>query len=252
MTALSAIRHDAIFDPQKHKDLQVTIIGAGATGSRLWLSLVELGVTNIDVYDFDVVESHNLANQIYFTKHIGMPKVDALRDYYALKTGVNPPHSMGFYNHKVTKDSFIGQVDVLFLMTDTIESRLEIIDSLIFPSTDEIYYTTVIETRMASTHGNVAVFNRSSLKSWKASLPSADAPEETTACGSSISVGVTASAIASHAVWEFLNTIDRDPTGALWHPSAIHNLYFKPLLVASSQLDQDIINSPQIGESAHG
>jgi molybdopterin/thiamine biosynthesis adenylyltransferase len=249
MTALSTIRHDAIFDPQKHKDLCVTIIGAGATGSRLWLSLVELGVTNIDVYDFDVVESHNLANQIYFTSHIGQPKVDALRDYYKLKTGANPPDSMGFYNHKVTKDSFIGQMHVLFLMTDTIESRLEIIDAFIFPT--PAHYTTVIETRMASTHGNVAVFDNFTAESWKATLPSADAPEETTACGSSISVGVTASAIASHAVWQFLNAIERTASGAMRKPRCvIHNLYFKPLLVASSQIAPTTIDATE-GETAH-
>jgi molybdopterin/thiamine biosynthesis adenylyltransferase len=208
MTHLSTIRHDAIFDPIANKDIRITIIGAGATGSRLWLTLVELGVTNLAVYDFDHVESHNLANQIYHHKHLGMPKVDALASYYVDKTGQTAPASMAFYNDKVTADSFLQEADYVFLMTDTIESRIEIANVLY--QEHGVQPKAVIETRMASTHGNVVVFDKASQALWEHNLPDPAAPEEVTACGSSISVGVTASGIASHAVWAFLNRLEDD------------------------------------------
>ena len=237
MTPLSTIRHDAIFDPIKHKDLRVTLIGAGATGSRLWLALIELGITNLVVYDFDTVESHNLANQIYFDSHIGQPKVEALRDYYCMKTGANPSDTMKFYNHKVTHETYLAPTDYLFLMTDTIESRKNIVTELLYPlHSTGCNPKCVIETRMASTHGNVATFGKGSVCRWFEGLPDEDAPEETTACGASISVGVTASGIASHAVWAFLNLLESPSQSDAY---AMHNLFFNPLLVASNNPVKD-------------
>ena len=44
-------RHDSIFNARRA--LPVTIVGAGATGSRVFASLVELGCSQIQVIDFD-------------------------------------------------------------------------------------------------------------------------------------------------------------------------------------------------------
>ena len=54
MTNLDIRRHMELFNPEKFT-LPVHIIGAGATGSWLALSLAKLGITNITVWDFDVV-----------------------------------------------------------------------------------------------------------------------------------------------------------------------------------------------------
>ena len=58
----------------------VTIIGAGATGSFTALSLAKMGVHDITVYDFDIVEEHNLPNQFYRTSDLGKAKVFALQE----------------------------------------------------------------------------------------------------------------------------------------------------------------------------
>ena len=75
---ISTIRHENIIDPREHLHIPLHVVGLGATGSRLAMSLIELGFTNIKFYDFDIVESHNLANQIYGFKDIGVPKTTAL------------------------------------------------------------------------------------------------------------------------------------------------------------------------------
>lgn len=224
MSDLSTIRHASVFDPTKN-NVPVTIIGAGATGSRIWLALVELGLTNITVYDFDHVEAHNLANQIYLQEHIGMPKVEALADYYLKKTGRNPPDTMRFINQKVEPDQEAELAGILFLLTDTMKSRREILKHQIIGNSNIF---NVIETRMASSYGNVFQFNpfdQDEVTAWENSLIDDD-DAEVSLCGSSISVGTTASVIANIAVWQFMlfltqqDVIDKQV-----------NIFLKPLCV---------------------
>lgn len=219
MAALSVIRHQSVFDPSRYSDLPLHIVGAGATGSRVFMALLELGLTNITVWDYDIVEAHNLANQAYLHHHIGLPKVDALKDLVALKTG-NAPFKGQFRNERVTDQQLEG---VVFLLTDTMASRREIMENQSF---DTVLW--VFETRMAATHGNVVRFNPHSRKerqAWFDSLIS-DEGGEISPCGTSISVGPTASLIANMVVWEFINTMLDDGCAT---PRT--ECFFKPLMI---------------------
>ena len=200
MADLSLIRHQSIFDTSEYNP-PIHIIGAGATGSRIWLALVELGLTNISIYDFDDVEAHNLANQIYLNEDIGSAKIDACYQYYYRKTGHRPPKSMQFINAKVGEDS--GPLEgIVFLLTDTMASRKEIFEACIRGKS-----FLMIETRMASSYGDIKTvnpFNDVECLQWDHSLVSDD-DAEVSACGSSISVGPTASVIANMAVWQMIH-----------------------------------------------
>lgn len=77
------------FQPEfitRHRDLvkpealqrKITVVGAGAIGSFVVLSLAKMGFNNIEVYDFDTVEAENIGAQFYDTESIGKKKVDAL------------------------------------------------------------------------------------------------------------------------------------------------------------------------------
>ena len=59
---------------------RIHIIGCGAIGSLVGDTLARMGLTKITLYDFDTVESHNIANQIFTENDLGKPKVLALRD----------------------------------------------------------------------------------------------------------------------------------------------------------------------------
>lgn len=61
-------------------DLTITlnIIGVGATGSTVAMMAARMGFTDFALWDPDVVEEHNLPNQMYSIEHVGMNKVDAL------------------------------------------------------------------------------------------------------------------------------------------------------------------------------
>tara|TARA_B110000116_G_scaffold271008_1_gene290555 strand:+ start:10233 stop:10913 length:681 start_codon:yes stop_codon:yes gene_type:complete len=199
---ISTIRHDSIFDKNTF-NTPVHIIGAGATGSRVFAALVELGLTNITVHDFDDIEPHNLANQAYQHDDIGMPKVMGCARLYQDKTGENVPTGMELLNERVTGDTKLS--GVVFLLTDTMSSRKEIFEGALLNNIDVEF---LIETRMASSYGNVYAIdpcNEAQSAKWLETLSEDDDPSETSACGASISVGPTASIIANMAVWQFIN-----------------------------------------------
>ena len=52
------------FQPEKLTD-RVHIIGCGSVGSTVAENLARSGVTKFTLWDFDVVEPHNLANQMF-------------------------------------------------------------------------------------------------------------------------------------------------------------------------------------------
>jgi molybdopterin/thiamine biosynthesis adenylyltransferase len=57
----------------------VTIIGAGAVGSPTVIALAKMGVKRIKLLDFDVIEEHNVANQMCLEKqHLGKTKATAI------------------------------------------------------------------------------------------------------------------------------------------------------------------------------
>ena len=61
----------------------VTIIGVGGIGSPAALALAKMGCSHLTLYDPDIVEPHNLPNQLYRLKDVGRPKVDALAEVLA-------------------------------------------------------------------------------------------------------------------------------------------------------------------------
>ncbi|RLI76519.1 hypothetical protein DRP04_12595 [Archaeoglobales archaeon] len=70
------------FDRKKMKDISVTVIGAGNTGSQLLLAIYGLGLKRIFIVDKDVVELSNIQRQfIYSERDLGRPKAEAARDF---------------------------------------------------------------------------------------------------------------------------------------------------------------------------
>jgi len=251
MEAINIMRHESVFDPSAYP-YPVHVIGAGATGSRVFASLVELGVPQINVYDSDSIEDHNLANQIYMADDVGHAKVEGCLKHYKNKLGVSTvPPGIKFHNRRVT-ESFIqnGYLagGIVFIMTDTMASRRSIfnairkrcLDSTGNPNnrTGGVAMTTsnllVIETRMGSTHGSVFTvnpFNAVSSNQWLSTLVDDEDLDsiELSPCGTTLSVGTTASLIANYAVWQMMQFFV-DPVGL--QPRI--DLFFKPTLTITS------------------
>ena len=58
------------FQPEK-VEARINIVGCGSVGATLAENLVRLGITNLALWDMDVVNPHNLANQIFRQQDIG-------------------------------------------------------------------------------------------------------------------------------------------------------------------------------------
>lgn len=65
------------FQPEKCTE-RIHIVGCGSVGATIAELLARAGLTKLTLWDFDIVEPKNLANQIFVQQDIGNPKVDAL------------------------------------------------------------------------------------------------------------------------------------------------------------------------------
>ena len=111
------------FQPDQVNE-RIHIIGCGAIGSLLGDTLARMGLTKITLYDFDTVESHNIANQVFTENDLNKPKVQALRERML---AINPDMSddliiqpNGYANQRLS-----GYV---FLCVDSIDLRRTIVE----------------------------------------------------------------------------------------------------------------------------
>lgn len=64
--------------PLEKLDTPITVIGAGAIGSLVVMTLAKMGFENLSVWDFDIVSVENMSCQWYGFDDIKKPKVEAL------------------------------------------------------------------------------------------------------------------------------------------------------------------------------
>lgn len=69
-----------VLPPNELRKIKLTVVGAGGIGSPTVISLAKMGFPEIKVYDDDVVDNHNLPNQLYRKNDVGKPKVVALAE----------------------------------------------------------------------------------------------------------------------------------------------------------------------------
>jgi molybdopterin/thiamine biosynthesis adenylyltransferase len=201
---LDVSRHKELFNPATFTT-PVTIIGAGATGSWLALILAKLGITNITVWDFDRVEAHNIANQIFFAEgngsehisDIGCYKVNALKNIVANATGTQ----INIVPNKYINEHLSG---IVFLMVDSMAERKRIWQSCIKlkPAVKLL-----IEPRMGLDVGrvyNVVPTDLTHIREYENTYYGDDTAE-VSACGNSMTVITTAMTIAAFCGRQLIN-----------------------------------------------
>lgn len=70
-------RQKDIVPPERIAVCRTTVIGVGAIGRQVALQLAAMGVPWLQLIDFDVVETSNLASQSYLEEDLGKLKVEA-------------------------------------------------------------------------------------------------------------------------------------------------------------------------------
>lgn len=108
--------------PEKVLNANVTIIGAGATGSWIALLLVKLGMSNINIYDFDDVAVENMNAQFYKNSDIGQTKTNSIKNNIKDFTGVE----ISVFDQKF--EVFNDKPKIVISAVDNMASRKEIWD----------------------------------------------------------------------------------------------------------------------------
>lgn len=214
-----------LYDADNRHD-SVYIIGAGATGSWLSLILAKLGISIIKVIDYDVIEEHNLPNQFFKNRQVGMFKVYALRknieEYFSLENGGvlaytsavgTPPNTdINTFSYEdlkayIQRDTAAGSTVTVFCLVDSMKARKEILEGLLNVGCNNIRF---IETRMGLTGYriyDIDLSNNKEIEKYKETLYS-DEDAEVSACGTSQSIVSTAMQCASHAVGLWLGNMN--------------------------------------------
>ena len=111
------------FQPEKDKS-RIHIIGCGSVGSTIAENLARCGITKMTLWDFDLVEPHNIVNQMFTNQHVGKNKAVALRD---MLYDINPEIDSDL---KIETDGWHGKLlsGYIFLAADNIDLRREIVE----------------------------------------------------------------------------------------------------------------------------
>lgn len=194
-THLDVRRHMELFDPYAFTK-KVVVIGAGATGSWLVLMLAKLGIQDITVYDFDVIEEHNIPNQLYGIEDIGKLKVEALAHFVEQQTGT----VINAIADRFESQRLSGYV---FCMVDTMAGRDKIWKySAKLKSAIALYTEPRMGLDTARVY-NVDPMNLTHHKRYEDCFYSDD-EAEVSACGTSMSVITTALTTASWCVRQLI------------------------------------------------
>lgn len=190
------------FDPDKF-DANIHIIGCGAVGSTVAENLARLGIKELILWDFDDVEEHNIANQMFFVNQINKSKMDAVEEICKM---VNPEISIkkkGIYTDEILSG-------YLFICPDSIKVRRAILET----NLGNPNILGVFEGRMRLTDAQHFASDWSTLDKKRALLntmnftddeAAADTP--VSACGTTLSVNFTVRCLVSLMVANFVKFI---------------------------------------------
>lgn len=107
---------------EKLKSGKVIILGLGGLGSNIAVSLARVGVGELTLVDYDVVEPSNLNRQQYFIEDIGMKKSNALK---SILERINPFIKVNAIDLYITKEnaSFLKKYDVIIEAFDDAKNK---------------------------------------------------------------------------------------------------------------------------------
>lgn len=191
------------FQPEKI-NCRIHIVGCGSVGATVAENLARCGITKFTLWDFDVVEPKNLANQIFRVKDIGKLKVEALKD---ILMDINPDIEADV---KLRPKGWNGEQlnGFVFLAVDNIELRRKIVEMHF----DNPYVRAMFDFRTRLEDAQHYAADWSDLDMKKAFLNSMafshdEAAEETpvSACNVTLSVCPTVRVICALGVANFMN-----------------------------------------------
>lgn len=204
-TGMNLTKSIEFFDPSDVNG-KCHIIGCGSVGSTVAEQLARLGITEFVLYDFDVVESHNIANQMFVHSDIGKEKVDAVK---RIIVEINPEADLKI---EIKRSGYTGQRlnGYVFLCVDNIDLRREICTANRMNKAIKAMYD--FRTRLVDAQHYAANWSDlkevdNLIKTMDFSHEEAEAATPATACGVSMGVAMTVRLICGIGVCNFVKTI---------------------------------------------
>ena len=111
-------RQASLVPRDRLSETSVTVIGVGAIGRQVALQLASIGVTNLQLIDFDTVEPTNITTQGYRFEEISQAKVDATA--YEIER-IDPTIQVDCINDRFRSMHKLGQA--IFCCVDKIATR---------------------------------------------------------------------------------------------------------------------------------
>ena len=146
-------------------------------------------MSDVTLWDFDGIESHNIPNQAFKISEVGQNKAEAMQQIIA-DTCHLEYQAQGKWNGE--------RLDgIVFSCVDSMEIRKNLLTKM-----KDGHF---IETRMGVYHGQVYTINAKSRKErawWRSHWVGDDIIEEKSACGTSLTIGSTANLLSSIASWQ--------------------------------------------------
>lgn len=176
----------------------IGIVGCGAIGRTVALTLASMGCERLTLYDPDKINTVNLGSQGWDQIDVGHPKVKVLAESCNTKNAACSPAVAEALYPTSTRSR---QHEVLFVCVDTMKARKAIFrKTRIHPS------IVLIDTRMGLYVGHL-ILDRKPLKLWETTLftdeEAAEAP-----CGLQ-AIAFAAQAIASWGISLFMQALAR-------------------------------------------
>lgn len=193
------------FKPEKVVG-KVHIIGCGSVGSTIAENLARCGVKKFVLWDFDRVEPHNIANQMFRQQDVGQLKVDALKD---ILMDINPEISDVIEVHP---EGWNGELlsGYIFLAVDNIELRRKFVDLHMKSTFVKAMFDcrTVLEgaQHYAADWSNFQM-KRDFMNSMQFSHDEAAEEAPVSACGVTLGVATTVRLVSAYAVNNFINFV---------------------------------------------
>lgn len=157
LESLMVSRHTPLVH-NKLKEGKVAIAGVGGLGSNVAISLARVGVGFIKIIDFDVVEPSNLNRQQYYIRHIGMKKVEALKE---ILMDINPFIEVQAIDIRIDKENIedlFKDVDIVVEAFDDASYKALIVSEVLYKFKDK---------RIVSASGMAGFYSNNMIKSKK-------------------------------------------------------------------------------------
>lgn len=209
---IDLIKQYEFFQPEKNKDM-IHIVGSGSVGSTIAEGLARCGIKDITLWDFDIVEPHNIVNQMFRAKDCGKLKVEALKD---ILTEIDPE----IENNIITEpNGWNGEMlsGYIFLAVDSIELRRKIVEHHFNSPFVKAVFD--VRTGLTDAESRCAVWNRRQnkqnlLDSMQFTDSEANASNPVSACGTTLGVVTTVRLISSLCVNNYIKVAkDEKPWG---------------------------------------